>query len=256
MRIVITGGAGVVGAQLADEFSESEELLLIDRRAKPGLRIRKADLSHRPLLPGFHLRGWPAWFEGADVVVHCSAVTSPEAGWSEVIRHNVTATKNVLDVASAWRISRVVFASSNWVVRATQEALGPRRFEPDGPKITSVDPLRPLRPYGFSKAAGELLGRMMVDEGRLQTFIAVRIGNCSSSGIPSTTDRAARNHWISDRDLRSLIRRCVEEPITGFHTVFGVSGQPESPFDLSSTRQLLSWSPEDNANDFSRDGDD
>ena len=53
--------------------------------------------------------------------------------------------------------------------------------------------------------------------------------------------------WIGVQDLRSLLRRCVESSSEGFHVVYGVSGQPTAPYDLSYTRKFLSWQPRQNA---------
>lgn len=243
MRIVITGAAGLVGSRIAAELGGSHELVLVDLVRHSNRSIVRADLSHAPA----GLRGWKGLFDGADAIVHCSGDPRPDASRRDVLRHNLNATWNVLETAVRHRTKRLIYMSSNWTVRALQEELGPERFCPNGPKIGSEAPLRPLGAYGFSKAASELLGRMFVDESRLETFIAVRLGNFSPGGIPHPTDLVTRSHWISERDLRRLARRCVEAEVSGFHVVYGVSAQPESPFDLSSTKQLLGWEPRDSA---------
>ena len=98
-----------------------------------------------------------------------------------------------------------------------------------------------LTTYGLSKAFGEVAGRMFVDEGKLDSFVAVRIGNYTPT--PST-DKIVRARWIGVEDIRSLFRRCVEAELTGFHVVYAVSAQKTAPYDLSHTRQALSWSPQ------------
>jgi hypothetical protein len=79
-----------------------------------------------------------------------------------------------------------------------------------------------------------------VAERKLISFAAARIGWYHPSP-PKTEDyyRLA----IGQDDLRSLFRRCVEAEFEGFHVVYGVSAQKISPYDLSHTRQLLSWEP-------------
>jgi hypothetical protein len=81
---------------------------------------------------------------------------------------------------------------------------------------------------------------MFVDEDKLESFVAVRIGYLNAE--PSQ-DEILRSRWIGIQDMRSLLRRCVEEKFKGFHVVYGVSAQPEAPYDLSHTRCLLSWEP-------------
>ncbi len=103
-------------------------------------------------------------------------------------------------------------------------------------------PPRPLTRYGASKAFGEVAGRMFVDEGRLDTFLAVRIGYCSPDG-QFPTEEVARRRWVGARDLAELLRRCVEADVRGFHVVYGVSAVANCPFDLAYTRRLLDWTP-------------
>src|SRR5262249_1977136 len=134
---------------------------------------------------------------------------------------------------------RVVFASSNWAVKALERQLAPACYAPDGPKIGSDILPCPLLPYGISKGLGELMGSMFVERQELGSFIAVRIG----SYHPEPPKNADLRLWLGPRDLRSLLRRCVEVETHGFHIVYGVSAQPMTPYDLSYTTRLLSWKP-------------
>jgi UDP-glucose 4-epimerase len=86
---------------------------------------------------------------GTDAVVHLAAMTSvlesmkyPEA----VFRSNVVGTANLLERARTIGAERFVFISSNAVVGDVGTAT-----------ISETSPLRPLTPYGGTKAAGEML---------------------------------------------------------------------------------------------------
>jgi uronate dehydrogenase len=242
MRIVITGAAGCIGRQLVAELSGLHELRLIDIRPLDGRLSTVADLSRVPRdrrtwLP-LHRPRWTKAFDQADVVVHLAADSSPESAWESIRRHNIEATWNVIQVAAERRVGRVVFASSNWAVKGLEKELAPACYLPDGPKIGSDAPPRPVTAYGLSKALGELVGRMFVEDGKLQSFLAVRIGHYGSDPAPHN-----RVRWISTEDLRSLFRRCIEADLKGFHVVYGVSAQPAAPYDLSYTRQVLGWFP-------------
>ncbi len=244
MRVVITGAAGRIGSQLVEELSRSHELCLIDIRPISGRRSIIGDLS---VPPG----GWRSWlkpksthwseaFKGAQVVVHLAADIDPAAPWAKILPNNIEGTWNVIQTAARYGVPRVVFASSNWAVKALEQKLAPGCYQPDGPKIGSDAPPFPMTAYGLSKSFGELAGRMCVDEEKLETFVAVRIGNYAPH--PSQ-DEIVRVRWIGVDDIRSLFRRCVEADIKGFHVVYGVSTQTTAPYDLSHTRQALSWSP-------------
>ena len=243
MRVVVTGAAGQIGSAMVEELSGSHELCLIDRSPISGRESIAADLSRsrgrRWCVVG--PARWTETFRGADVVLHLAADRSPKAPWQRVSRDNVQGTWNVIETAAMHRVRRVVFASSNWSVKATERALAPGCYTPEGPKIDSDTPPRPLTPYGISKAFGELIGRTFVDEGKLGAFVAVRLGSCLL-GPPKNQEKSYL--WIGTQDLRSLLRRCVEAEFEGFHVVYGVSAQPTSPYDLSYTCRLLSWKPQ------------
>jgi nucleoside-diphosphate-sugar epimerase len=246
MRVVVTGAAGRIGASVVEELSQSHQLALMDVRPVEGMKAITVDLSRRPAATGLRRWLWPParpWrdaFKGAEVVVHLAAAASPRSPWERVLTDNIEATANVLESAAEHGVRRVIFASSNWAVKGTERRLAPACFQPEGPKITSDAPPSPLTPYGLSKAFGELAGRMYVDEGKLESFVAVRIGHFDSA---LSADESLRGLWIGVEDTKTLFRKCVEAEFTGFHVVYGVSAQAGIPYDLSHTRTLLRWNP-------------
>jgi NAD+ dependent glucose-6-phosphate dehydrogenase len=241
MRVIITGASGRIGSQLVEELSGSHELRLIDVAPVKGHRSIFGDVSAVPI-------GWRRWvkprsgrwieaFKGAQAVVHLAADGNPAAPWESILSNNIQGTWNVIQAAARHRVPRMVFASSNWAVKALEQELAPDCYRPDGPKIGSETAPRALKAYGLSKGFGELAGRMFVDEGKLETFVAVRIGHYGPN--PSANDMV---RWIGTEDLRDLFRRCIEADLKGFHVVYGVSAQTTA-YDLSYTRELLSWFP-------------
>ena len=247
MRVLITGAAGRIGQEAVEELSGDYELCLLDRRPVPGKQSIIADLAQPGISPGWkrwlqpRAARWANYFAGADVVLHLAANASPDAPWPLVLRDNIQATWNVLEAAVQHQVRRVIFASSNWAVKALERTLAPACYRPDGPKIGSDAPPHPLTPYGVSKAAGELAGRMFVDERRLQSFLAARLGAYRPTPLQ---DGEYPPLWIGTADLRSLLRRCIEAEFVGFHIVYGVSSQPIAPYDLSYTCRLLAWRPQ------------
>jgi len=163
------------------------------------------------------------------------------------LANNIQATWNVIEAAARYGVPRIIFASSNWVVKPIERSLAPSCYQPDGPKIGSDVAPCPINPYGLSKAYGELAGRMFVDNQKLQSFVAVRIGYYG----PMTSNQECLRLWIGADDIRRLFRRCIEAEFRGFHIVYGVSAQKMAPYDLSHTTELLSWFrsqvPEDHA---------
>lgn len=241
MRVLVTGAAGRIGREMVDELEGSHELVLVDRRGIPGRDVIVADLSEPAGEPPASAAasgrlGWERAFAGVDALLHLAAEADPGAPWEEVLRHNVQATWNVLQAAQRAGVGRVVFASSHHAVRCLERE---RAARGDAAAIRGDASPRPLSPYGLSKGVGEMCGRMLVDQGRLRSFVAVRIGAWEASAPAGER----RTFWIGTSDGRSLLRRCLEADLTGFHVVYGTSAQSDSPFDLSGIRRLLDWSP-------------
>lgn len=248
MRVVITGAAGHIGREMTRELKQTHELRLIDLVSVSGHESTVANLAvnrERSLLKPWSRSRSPQWqqmFEGVDAVLHLAADPSPKASWQKVLRNNIGATWNICEAAVKHGVPRVVFASSNYAVKGWEVEWGPACYTPLGPKIDSDCSPRPLTPYGISKAGGEVIGQALVSEGKLKSFVAVRIG-CFSQTPPKKSP--LKNLWISPLDIRNLLRHCIEEQFSGFHIVYGVSAQPTIPYDLSHTRRLLSWEPRD-----------
>lgn len=246
MKIVITGAAGGIGAQMLDELAQAHELCLIDRVKIRDRKTLTYDLAKirvwRSRLEwcGVYTSGLTKAFRSADVVLHLAAESLPQAPWSRILRDNIQATQHVLETAAMHRVPRVVYASSNWAVKALERELAPACYLADGPKIGSDIPPRPLTAYGMSKALGEIAGKMFIDQNLLESFVAVRIGHYSHDPL---VKGPSRDLWIGADDLRSLLRRCVEAEFTGYHVIYGVSAQRRSPYDLSYTRSFLQWHP-------------
>ncbi|MGH7770580.1 MAG: NAD-dependent epimerase/dehydratase family protein, partial [Candidatus Binatia bacterium] len=129
MRVVITGAAGRIGTQLVEELSPSHDLSLIDVRPVEGRNSIVADLSRDPALTGrrgwFKPKPWSAAFPGADAVVHLGANAEPMAPWEKVLPDNIQGTWNVIAAAAQHGVPRVIFASSNWAVKARERMLAP-----------------------------------------------------------------------------------------------------------------------------------
>lgn len=53
--------------------------------------------------------------------------------------------------------------------------------------------------------------------------------------------------YVSARDLHQLLVRCIETPAIGFAIVHGLSQNRFKRLDLTSTRELLGYAPEDDA---------
>jgi UDP-glucose 4-epimerase len=143
--VLVTGGSGFIGRHVVATLTAA------------GARVRVVDLQPHPDPKVEVVLGdiadaatiHAAYDGGIDHVVHLAAVTSvlksiqqPELTYQT----NVAGTHRVLEGAREAGVRAFVLASTNAVT-------GPM----DDPKITERARLRPLTPYGASKAAGEMM---------------------------------------------------------------------------------------------------
>jgi len=144
-RVLVTGGAGFIGRRVVRALlAEGHEVTVADLRAFPGPEVRSVtgDLCD----PGVPER---AIGPGTDVIIHLAAITSVLASVNDPVsthRLNVDATARLLELARENEVGTFLLASTNAVTGNVGTAV-----------ITEQTVLRPLTPYGATKAAAEML---------------------------------------------------------------------------------------------------
>jgi UDP-glucose 4-epimerase len=146
-KVVITGGAGFIGAALANSLSKDFDVTAIDNlsagewhRLNPGIEKIELDISTASIAELTEA------FRDAEYLCHLAAVKlhNVKNAADEVIRTNIVGTGNVLEAAGCVQLKRVLFTSSLYAYGS----LGPKVMnERDLPVPTTV--------YGASKLIGE-----------------------------------------------------------------------------------------------------
>jgi NAD+ dependent glucose-6-phosphate dehydrogenase len=251
-RILVTGASGHIGRVFAEHYVDRYTLRLayhtrpIEAPPHEVVQMNLADLD-----------SVLAAVEGVDAIVHMGADSAGRAPWESVLRNNIVGTYNTYEAAHVVGISRVVYASSNHAAGYDIREHG--RIGPDAP-------VRPDSLYGVSKCFGESLGRYYHDRHGL-AVICLRIGACHQlddpaaererlqralaqrrASFPYTTEQTL-GIWISNRDMAQLIHRSLEAEC-GFGVFYGASENEPPVFDLSETKQVLGYEPQDRVNDF------
>ena len=146
-RVLVTGGTGFIGRRVVGALlAEGHEVTVADHRAFPDTAVRSVigDLCD-PDVPGRAVR------PDTDVIIHLAAVTSVLASVQDPVsthRLNVDATARLLELARENEVGTFLLASTNAVVGSGSAP---------GEVITERTLLRPLTPYGATKAAAEML---------------------------------------------------------------------------------------------------
>ncbi len=145
MRVLVTGGSGFIGRQFVKALTaDGAHVRVVDLEPHPDptVEIVRGDIAQEDVIDA-------ALDGGIDAIVHLAAVTSvlksiehPELTY----RTNVAGTHRVLEGARKAGVGALVFASTNAVT-------GPM----EAPAINERATLRPMTPYGATKAAGEML---------------------------------------------------------------------------------------------------
>jgi len=139
-RILLTRASGFIGTALLERFAGRADLHWhgLGRRALAQANYSAIDLS-RPFDLDFR----------ADVVIHAAARSSPWGTRADYERHNVTATRELLDWCRRNGLPRVVYVSSSSVFYRDHDQFGLTEDSPTGPAF--------VNDYAATKYAGERL---------------------------------------------------------------------------------------------------
>lgn len=160
-KVIITGGAGFIGAHLAEEIKRlGYEVEIVDIAIDPKRDVRKLE-ALRPI------------FKGAKYIFHLAAL--PSVSYSiehpaETNETNLTGTLNVLIAAKETGVKRVIFSSSA-AVYGDQEQL----------PVKENVVLWPKSPYAIQKLASELYLKHFADIKSLET-VSLRYFNVYGEG--------------------------------------------------------------------------
>jgi UDP-glucose 4-epimerase len=162
-KLVVTGGAGFIGSNLAAELLKKFEVTVIDDLSTGRLENLEAILDRAEFIRGSvnDLDLLQEAFSGAEAIFHQGAVPSVQRSVDNPLatnRANLDGTLNVLVAARDCGARKVVYASSSSVYGDT----------PTLPKREDMKP-NPRSPYAVSKLAGEYYAQVFSELYGLET---------------------------------------------------------------------------------------
>jgi UDP-glucose 4-epimerase len=167
-KVIITGGAGFIGSNLAESLAGKREVVVVDdlstgkKENLQGINARLVEGSITDL--GFLRKA----FDGAECVFHLGAIASVQRSVEApllVNGVNLNGTLNVLLAARDAGVRRVVFASTAAVYGMSPELPKREDMRPD-----------PRSPYAVAKLAGEHYASIFQDLYGLEA-VALRFFN-------------------------------------------------------------------------------
>ena len=263
MRLLVTGGAGFIGANFVHSTVRDRpdvEVTVLDALTYAGsaeslnalgdeIRLVDGDVNDESLVEGL--------VGASDTVVHFAAETHVDNSLADptpFLRSNVDGTFMVLEAVRRHGV-RLHHIS-------TDEVYGDL---PLGEKVrfTAATPYNPSSPYAASKAAADLLVRAWVRSFRIQATIS----NCSNNYGPyqhgeKFTPRAITNiltgrrpklygtganvrDWIHVDDHNSAVWRILEDGVAGRTYLIGADGELDNASVLRLILELMDREPDD-----------
>ena len=188
MAILVTGGAGYIGAHVVAALTEAGRgVVVVDdestgsRERIPGTPLELLDVAAPDALDAL-ARIMTA--HDVDAVIHLAARKRVDESVGVPLwyyQQNVGGLQNLLTAMVAAGVRRLVFSSSAAVYGETSQS-----------QVSEVSPTAPVNPYGRTKLIGEWLCRDVARTGALDV-IALRYFNVAGAARPNLGDPAVMN---------------------------------------------------------------
>jgi nucleoside-diphosphate-sugar epimerase len=233
-KVLLTGAGGRIGTSFRQYASQHYALRLVDVRGEkigdPGRHeVVEADLADPDVCQRL--------CAGMETVVHLAADPSPRADfYGSLLDNNIKAVYNIFRAAKDQGCRRVIFASSIQVIEGYPMDVQAR------PEM----PVKPLNMYAVCKSFGEATAHYFAHAEGLSS-IAVRIGAYGGNGQIENSDARTLCCYVSPRDLNHLLEQCIETPGVQFAIVQAVSDNRFKRMDITSTREVVGYNPQDDA---------
>ena len=184
-KVLVTGGAGYIGAHVAAELLKSGYSIRIYDDFSNGLH-RRVDGKFRDIVDGDMLDRVKllAALDGIDAVIHLAAKKSVEESVKDPLKYyenNVGGTLNLLGAMAAKGVKQLVYSSSAAVYSSN-----------DKEAVLEDDPTAPLSPYGASKLLSEQLISSVGSAEQISN-ISLRYFNVVGSNIAEFGDNSKDN---------------------------------------------------------------
>ncbi len=270
-RVVLTGAAGYISAQLLAAFRERYDMVLLDLgaegRSGPVEGVIEADLTDPDV------DRYREHFRGAQAIVHNAWVRRPETPSNAPVqwlderppndpdgyypeRANLDMAFHVFKLALEEGIGRVVVTSSNHACDWYETKLHCGAMHSVGPETHP----RADNFYGWAKACYEHMGFVFATGrfGRPVENVHIRIGaprpidGRQLAGNP-VWYRRDLGAYISERDLQQLYVKSIEaddiRDADGipFQIFYGISNNTRAFWDIANARRVIGYAPEDDS---------
>jgi nucleoside-diphosphate-sugar epimerase len=233
VKIVVTGGAGKIGAYVVRELAQNHAITVFDR-------LPPTDAKDIRWIGG-DIENFDEVVQaltGADAVVHLAGIPMPGKIPDQVLfRVNTLGTYNVHEACYRLGIKRIVSTSSGAILGWTY---GERELIPEYLPIDEDHPVHPHDPYGLSKLCGEEIARAYALKCGMEAIALRPPRVLFPDGTKQLKEEGGRRPkrrfdlcaYIDPRDLAGAYRRAVEVPHLGHAVLFIAADDSTAPEPL------------------------
>ena len=187
MRVLVTGGTGLIGSNIALELiKQGNEVLITGTDSE-----RKVDGAKKYLQPSFVGLDFDE-IGDVDVVFHQAAINdTTNLDKKEMFRANVESSKKLFEYAVKNGCNRIIYASSTAIYGNSP-----------APYIEDKTKLNPLNPYAESKIIMEQVAKEINDKHKGLVIIGLRYCNVYGPGENFKGKRATMIYQLAQQMLR------------------------------------------------------
>ncbi|MBI4429627.1 MAG: NAD(P)-dependent oxidoreductase [Ignavibacteriales bacterium] len=225
MKLLVTGGSGLVGRYVVEDLSQGHTVEVLDLKNPRG----SYNLFHRANI--LSLSSLIKIIKDYDAVVHLAGIPHPlNEPPEKVFQVNTVGTFNVLEACALNNIPKVVFMSSESTLGFSFSIT---RMWPEYAPIDENHPLRPQDPYGLSKVSSELLCAAYTRTYGIQTiclrppwvWVPDKKEVETYRQLIQEYPKWSKNLWayVHVQDVVQAVRLAVEATELSFHDSFYIS---------------------------------
>ncbi|OAN34526.1 dTDP-glucose 4,6-dehydratase [Mycolicibacterium iranicum] len=267
MRLLVTGGAGFIGANFVRNSVRARpdvQVTVLDSLTYAGSREALADVdSEIRLVQGDITDGAlvTKLVADSDAVVHFAAETHVDNALADpepFVRSNVLGTFTILEAVRHASVSKSVRLHHI----STDEVYGDLALDDSG-RFTESTPYNPSSPYSSTKAAADLLVRAWVRSYKVaatlsncsnnygpyqhvEKFIPRQITNILTGRRPKLYGAGANvRDWIHVDDHNSAVWRILTHGTIGRTYLIGADGERDNLSVMQTILRLMDRSPDD-----------
>ena len=183
MSILITGGSGYLGWNLANSFGEINQIVIYDLQAPPNLSNKDSKISYIPGSITDSLALNDLFSNNVfDTVYHLAALKNVNESFklnSKYFDVNLDGTKKLFELSVKYGVKHFVFASSAAVYGNLSSS-----------KIREFDKCVPISPYGETKLEAE---NYLLNSNQSLSVSILRLFNLAGFGSTGRADETASN---------------------------------------------------------------